>query len=119
MIIDAQPLWAPILLALVLLGDILMSIRPLPFIEKCLRGVNLPRQWWWILIYIKTLAVAGLTVGIWIPGVGIATTAAVVAYFIAAAIAHIKAKFLGTEFWLNCLGMLALSIVVLGVMLYS
>ena len=37
----------------------------------------------------------------------------VIAYFCAAATAHIRAKFLGSEFWANCLGMLALSLVVL------
>ena len=33
----------------------------------------------------------------------------VIAYFCAAAAAHIRAHFLGSAFWINCLGMLALS----------
>ena len=37
----------------------------------------------------------------------------IIAYFCAAAAAHVRAHFLGSEFWLNCLGMLALSIGVL------
>lgn len=37
----------------------------------------------------------------------------VIAYFCAAAATHIRAHFLGSEFWINCLGMLALSIGVL------
>jgi putative membrane protein len=38
----------------------------------------------------------------------------VVVYFLCAVVAHIRAHFLGREFWLNCLGMLALSLVTLG-----
>ena len=37
----------------------------------------------------------------------------VIAYFCAAAAAHAHAHFLGSAFWINCLGMLALSIGVL------
>ena len=37
----------------------------------------------------------------------------VIAYFCAAAAAHVRAHFLGSEFWINCLGMLAFSIGVL------
>ena len=37
----------------------------------------------------------------------------VIAYFCAAAAAHVRAHFLGSAFWINCLGMLAFSIGVL------
>jgi len=47
-------------------------------------------------------------------GVGLAATVGVVVYFLCAVVAHIRAHFLGREFWLNCLGMLALSLVTLG-----
>ena len=33
----------------------------------------------------------------------------VIAYFCAASAAHVRAHFLDSEFWINCLGMLALS----------
>lgn len=83
------------------------------FIEKCLTGVKFPRQWWWALIYIKCVAISGLIVGLAYPGVRVAALAGIVTYFFAAAFAHLKAKFTGTEFWANCLGMLILSIAAL------
>lgn len=44
------------------------------------------------------------------PGVALAAHVGVVAYFVCAASAHIRARFLGSSFWINCLGMLALSV---------
>ena len=46
-------------LAIVLLADVAMSIRPMAFIRACLSGVNLPENFWWVLLVIKTLAAAG------------------------------------------------------------
>ncbi|MFG6401190.1 DoxX family protein [Microbacterium sp. P04] len=105
--------WPSVLLAVVVFADAVMSLRPPRFIRDCLDGVRFPREWWWILIVIKLLAVAGLIAGIWLPGVGFAANVGVVAYFICAAVAHIRARFTGQTFWINCLGMLALSVVVL------
>lgn len=113
MIALTQFWWAPALLAIVLLGDALASIRPPTFIRDCLDGVRFPREWWWILIVIKLLAAAGLIAGLWIPGVGFAANAGVIAYFICAAAAHLRAQFLGRAFWVNCLGMLLLAVLVL------
>lgn len=103
------------LLAAVLAGDALMSIKPPKFISRCLSGVNFPKDWWWALIGIKALAAAGLTVGAAIGDASVTTTVSVgvLGYFIFAIIAHIKAGFLKQEFWINCLGMTALSAVVL------
>ncbi|BDH58392.1 hypothetical protein MTP03_33310 [Tsukamurella sp. PLM1] len=47
---------------------------------------------------------------------GFAANAGVVAYFVCAAIAHVRARFTGATFWVNCLGMLAFST---GVLLLS
>jgi hypothetical protein len=105
--------WPPALLALALFSDVAMSLRPPKFIRDCLNGVGFPREWWWTLIVIKTLAVVGLIAGIWIPGVALAANTGVIVYFLSAAAAHIRARFTGQSFWLNCLGMLALSIAVL------
>ena len=105
--------WPTALLALVLLVDAALSIRPPKFIEDCLNNVNFPREWWWILVVIKTLAVVGLIAGIWMPGVAFAANVGVIVYFCSAAAAHLRARNTGQAFWVNCLGMLALSIAVL------
>ncbi|MBW0272819.1 hypothetical protein ATM97_22280 [Nocardia sp. MH4] len=111
MIHAPQPWWLPALLALSLFADALMSVRPPMFIQRCLDGVRFPRDWWWTLITIKLAATAGLLVGLKYPGVGFATAVGVIGYFVCAAYAHYRARFLGYEFWINCLGMLALAVV--------
>ena len=58
-------------------------------------------------------SVAGLIAGFWIPGVGLAAMAGLVVYFLTAAGAHLRAGYTGRDFWLNCLGMLALTVLVL------
>ena len=105
--------WPTVALAAILLVDALISIRPPAFIQKCLDGVAYPRDWWWTLVVIKLLAAAGLLAGLHSPGVGATATVGVVAYFVCASYAHIRAHFVKQEFWINCLGMLALSLVVL------
>jgi hypothetical protein len=108
-----DPWWLAVILAAGLFGDAAMSIRPPKFIRHCLNGAHFPQDWWWTLLVIKLLAIAGLLVGIGIPGVGLAANVGVVVYFLCASYAHIRARFLKQEFWINCLGMLLLSIVVL------
>lgn len=105
------------LLAAVLAGDALLSLKPPPFIARCLSGVNLPRDWWWALIGIKALAALGLVIGAvrHDPSVAATVSLGVLAYFLFAIVAHIRARFLGSEFWLNCLGMTVLSAVAAGV----
>lgn len=108
-----DPWWLSAGLAVVLFFDAVASIRPPKFIQQCLDGVGFPRDWWWALIVIKLAATVGLVAGIWIPGVGLATNAAVILYFLAAAYSHIRARFLKQEFWVNCLGMLLLAVLAL------
>lgn len=107
-----DPWWLPAILAAILLLDALASIRPPRFIRDCLDGVGFPRDWWWILIVIKLLAVVGLITGIWVPGIAFAANVGVIVYFVCAAAAHIRGRFVGQTFWLNCLGMLATSVAV-------
>src|SRR5690606_19583862 len=102
-----------IVLIVAVLGDAALSLRPPAFIRDCLDGVGFPRDWWWALIAIKTVAGAGLIAGIWVPGVGFAANIGVIAYFVCAALAHLRAKFLTSAFWVNCLGFLALAVVTL------
>lgn len=106
--------WPVFVLAGLLLLDAAMSVRPPKFIEGCLSGVGLPRDWWWALIVIKLLAAVGLIAGIWVPGIALASTIGVVVYFLCAAVAHVRAKFLKQEFWVNCLGFLAVAVLALG-----
>ncbi len=108
-----DPWWIPTILAGALLFDAIASLRPPRFISDCLDGVGFPREWWWTLIVAKVLAVAGLIAGIWIPGIALAATAGVVVYFLCAVAAHLRARFLGQAFWLNCLGMLMLALATL------
>lgn len=108
-----EPSWLSAFLAVVLLFDAAASIRPPRFIRDCLDGVRFPREWWWTLIVIKTLAASGLLVGIWVPGIALAANVGVVVYFVCAAVSHIRARFLGQAFWVNCLGMLAVSLIAL------
>lgn len=108
-----DPWWPVAALALIVFGDGVMTFRPPKAIAACLDGVGLPRDWWWVLAVVKFLAAAGLVAGFWIPGVGLAATVGIVVYFFAAAWSHLRARYIGRDFWLNCLGLLALSIVVL------
>jgi hypothetical protein len=105
--------WPAVLLAVALLADAVMSLRPPAFIRDCLTGVGFPRDWWWTLIVIKLAAVAGLLVGLATPGLAVAASAGAVLYFLAAAVSHVRARFLTSAFWVNCLGMLALSVLTL------
>ncbi|WP_415971337.1 DoxX family protein [Rhodococcus sp. 077-4] len=105
--------WLTAALAVILLADALLPVRPPVFIRNCLDSVAFPREWWWTLVVIKLLAAAGLIAGLQYPGVGISATAGVVAYFACAAPEHVRAHFVKQESWLNCFGMLALSSAVL------
>lgn len=110
MIIMPTYSWPLITLAAVLLGDALLSIRPLPFIRQCLTGVQLPERWWWVLIVAKVLAASGLIAGLWVAGIAAAACTGVIAYFGCAITAHIRARAFGLAFWGNCLVMMALAI---------
>ncbi|TDC78649.1 DoxX family protein [Streptomyces hainanensis] len=108
-----SPVWPILILLAVQTGDAAMMVRPPKGIVDCLEGVRFPRDWWWALITVKATSVVGITVGLWVPGVAMTTTAGIVVYFLAAVAAHIRARALGLTFWVNCLGMLLLSLTVL------
>ncbi|MBM7367625.1 DoxX family protein [Gordonia hydrophobica] len=109
-----SPVWPTAVLIVVLVGDAVISAIPVQLVRDCMDGVRFPvDDWGWALAYIKVVAVAGLIVGLWQPGVGVAATAGVIAYFVAATVAHLRARSLGSTFWVNCLGMLAISLAVL------
>jgi hypothetical protein len=108
-----SPIWPVLVLLAIQAGDAALMVRPPKFIVDCLEGVRFPRDWWWVLITAKVASVVGLLVGLWVPGVAMTTTAAIVVYFLAAAASHIRARALNSAFWINCLGMLLLSLAVL------
>jgi hypothetical protein len=108
-----SPVWPILILLAIQAGDAVIMVRPPKLIVDCLEGVRFPREWWWVLIAAKAASVVGLTVGLWVSGVAMTTTAAIVVYFLAAAASHLRARALGSTFWVNCLGMLLLSLAVL------
>lgn len=108
-----SPVWPIVVMAIIVAGDGLMTFRPPKSIAACLTGVGLPRDWWWVLAVVKFLAVAGLIVGIWVPGVGLAAVVGLVVYFLTAVYAHVRARYIGRDLWVNCLGLLAANILVL------
>lgn len=107
-----DPRWPVVLLAIVQAADALLVLLRPPFIVACLDGVRLPRRWWPLLVWLKAAAAAGLIAGLWVPWLGLTTSVAVVAYFVVAATMHVRSRYLGRDFWLNCLGMLAMSVAV-------
>ncbi|SEB52400.1 DoxX-like family protein [Paramicrobacterium humi] len=113
MILLPGPWWPTVVLALIIFSDAILTALPPRFVRDCLTGVRFPREWWWTLVVVKLLAAAGLLLGLAVPGVAFAANAGVVAYFAVAGYAHIRVRFMRSEFWVNCLGMLALSLAVL------
>lgn len=112
MITTVTTSWLVLALAIVLLGDVVLSIKPVAFIGQCLESVEFPRRYWWVFLVIKTLAAAGLILGLWIPNLALAAAVGTVSYFVCATIAHLRASAYGVAF-AGCLGMLLLSILVL------
>src|SRR5690606_36306573 len=96
--------------ALIQFGDGLMCLKPVKIIEECFDNVGFPRRWWWEAPPIKFAATAGLVIGIWFRPLAVLTTGALVVYFLLAGTAHIRARDFGRNFFLNCLGMLVLSV---------
>lgn len=105
-----DPVWPVIVLAAIQLVDGLLCLRPAGFIARCFEGVKWPRRYWWLMPPIKFAAAAGLIAGHWIPYLGAVTSGALVLYFLVAATMHIRARYLGRDFYLNALGMLAICV---------
>ena len=109
----ASPIWPVIVLAIVQVVDGIICIGPVSFIAKCFEDVGWPRRWWWIMPPIKFAAAAGLIAGIWIPGLGLLTTLALIAYFVVAISMHIRARDFGRNLFINATGMLILCVATL------
>ena len=61
---------------------------------------------------VKFAAAAGLVAGIWIPYLGTVTSLALVAYFVVAIGAHVRARDFGRNLFVNATGMLLVCLVV-------
>lgn len=62
--------------------------------------------------WVKVAATVGLVVGLWVPYVGALTSAALVVYFVCAVSAHIRARDIGPNLFLNATLSLVLCVAV-------
>jgi hypothetical protein len=108
-----DPVWPVVVLALIQCADAVLSIKPVTFIAQCFDDVHWPRRYWWAMAPIKFAAAAGLLAGIWIPYLGVVTSAALVLYFLVAIKMHIDARDFGRNLFVNAAGMLLICIATL------
>ena len=109
-VVTNWPLW---LLAILSLGDALLSYRPVEFVGQCLTDVRLPHRYWWCLTPVKLATTVGLIVGVWIKSLAITTTAALVVYFMIAIAMHLRAHDFGRNLFVNAGSMLTLCLATL------
>lgn len=102
--------WPIVVLAIVLLGDAALCIKPAAFIRNCLRDVGFPEHLWWILPIIKASASLGLLVGIRVRYLAGVTTLALVAYFVVAIGLHVRSRDWGRNLFVNATGMLSVCV---------
>lgn len=108
-----DPLWPVLVLALIQVVDGVLCLRPVAFVEQCLRNVRFPRRLWKLLSPLKFAAAAGLVAGIWIPYLGVVTCSALVLYFVVAITMHVAARDLGRDLFVNATGMLVICVATL------
>ncbi|MGM1030778.1 MAG: DoxX family protein [Actinomycetota bacterium] len=108
-----DPVWPVVVLAVISAFDAAISWKPVRFVAECWDDVRFPRRLWWMLAPMKAAAALGLVAGIWIPWLGLVTSACLVAYFVVAIAMHIRARDLGRNLFVNATGMLLICIAVL------
>ena len=101
-----DPAWPVLALAAIQLVDGVLCLKPVSFIAACFDDVGFPRRWWPIAPVIKFAATAGLLLGLRVPIIGGLTNAALVAYFLLAVGAHVRARDYGRNLFINAIGML-------------
>lgn len=114
-----HPWWPLVALATIQLADGLLCIKPVDFIRRCLIDVGLPERYWSALPPLKIAAAAGLIVGIWVQPLAIVTSAALVVYFLLAISAHLRARDLGRNLFVNAIGMLVLCVATLTIVVQA
>lgn len=107
-----DPRWPVVMLAAIQLIDAILCIKPAAFIAECFEGVHWPRRFWWMMTPIKLAATMGLIAGLWVPYLAAVTCGALVAYFVCAIAAHVRARDFGRNLYLNATGMLAICMAV-------
>ncbi|MBC2932366.1 DoxX family protein [Nocardioides sp. zg-1228] len=108
-----DPSWPVIALAALQVVDGLLCVKPVAFIAACFDDVGFPTRWRWVFPVVKLAAAAGLLVGLVVPYLAAAATAGLVAYFVLAIGAHLRARDLGRNLFVNATGMLAVCLGVL------
>jgi hypothetical protein len=71
-------------------GDAAACLGPLPFIERSLDRVGCPPPVRRVLPFVKLDSAIGLTIGLFVPIVGVVTVVALVAYFVVAIAFHVR-----------------------------
>ena len=107
-----DPAWPVIALALISLVDAVMCLQPVPLVRECLESVRFPRRYWRVLPVVKLAAASGIVAGLWLPGLALLTSTALVAYFVVAMLMHLRARDLGRNLFVNAMGMLAICVAV-------
>jgi hypothetical protein len=114
-----QPWWPLAVLAVIQLGDAALCVKPVAFVRQCLVDVRFPERFWWILPPLKVAAAVGLVVGIRVPPLAVLTCAALTCYFVVAVAAHVRARDLGRNLFVNAAGMLAVCAAVLALTVHA
>ena len=104
-----HPSWPVITLAAIQVVDAALCRKPAPFIAQCFRDVHFPERYWPVMTPLKAAAAAGLVAGLRWPPLAAVTSGSLVAYFLLAVGAHLRARDFGRNLFLNATGMLALS----------
>lgn len=107
-----DPSWPVVVLALIQIVDGLLCIKPAAFIANCFDDVGFPIRFRWVFPVIKFSAALGLLAGLWIPYIGFAANVGLVLYFVVAIGAHLRAKDLGRNLFINATGMLLLCLAI-------
>ena len=110
-----DPTWPVLVLAAISAGDAVLCLKPVGFIAQCFTAVGFPRRYWPVMPLIKFAAAAGLLAGVWVPVLGVLTTACLVLYFIVAIAMHIRMRDFGRNLFVNATGMLSICTATLAV----
>ncbi|MEM7139811.1 MAG: DoxX family protein [Actinomycetota bacterium] len=81
-----------IILIVFQVGDAIACIGPIDFIKRSLDAVDCPESIRRILPFVKIDSAIGLTIGLWVPWVGVATIGALILYFVIAIGFHVRAR---------------------------